>query len=94
MTILTNIHRNGFFEPMHIKAFKCSNGFPKRLIPITIPIKSVLACLFHFTLLNIEHCHYIERFLKGTMDNNIINLPIPPSSPFSKLYTLLFYSHI
>ena len=94
MIILANIHRNGFLGSMHIKTFKCPSAFPERLIPIKIPIKSVLACLFHTTLSNIEHCHYIERFLKGTIGNNIINISIPPSSQFSKLYILLFYSYI
>ena len=67
MIILANIHRSGVLGSMDIKFFKCSNGFPERLIPIKIPIKSVLACLFHFTLPNIEHPHYIKRLLKGTV---------------------------
>lgn len=91
MIILANIHIKYEYGSMHIKSFKSPSAFPERLIPIKILIKSVLACLFHITLSNIEHCHYIKRFLKGTMGNNIINLSIPPSSQFSKLYILLFY---
>lgn len=39
----------------------------------------MLMCLFDFTPPNIEHCHNIERFLKGNIW--VMDVSTPPSSP-------------
>lgn len=88
MIILAKICRSGFIGSKDIENFKSPNGFAERLVPIKIPIKSVLACLFHLTPLNMEHYHHTERFLKGNLWEMVLWI-FPLHLPFQILYFVI-----